>query len=99
MQWKVHIDRKCRYCQLNLSNTKYDICGDEECQQKFKFACRKILPCSHPCCGFDLEEQCLGCLNEECSKQGGDYCNICFTESLSQAPCIRSKCGHVREWV
>ena len=59
-------------------------------------ACKKILPCSHPCSGYVNEVNCLHCLNDDCAEKnpelggqkGSDYCNICFIEGLIQAPSI-----------
>ena len=48
--------------------------------------------------GIRGEESCLPCLrcNEGgLSQDADDYCNICWTEPLGCAPCIRLKCGHI----
>ena len=55
-----------------------------------------------PCCGYKDELYCLPCLESDCIKpednlqqNADDYCNICFTEALKSAPCVKSKCGHI----
>ena len=36
------------------------------------------------------------CLNKNCSKQDeDDYCNLCFTEALKSAPCVKLDCSHI----
>jgi Ring finger domain len=46
----------------------------------------------------------MPCLDEECVKKnealtlgakGDDYCIICYTDGLSQAPCIQLDCKHI----
>jgi len=80
------------------------ICQSEECQRKIKVACQKTLNCEHACCGYFKEMNCLDCISDECaeknkekllSQKGSDYCNICFIESLNNAPCIKVGCGHI----
>ena len=62
-----------------------------------KNACNKILDCGHPCCGLKGEKKCLPCLFPECAEKskkalngasGDDYCVICYTEKLINAPCV-----------
>ena len=80
-----------------------DICTNKECSELAKTACTKILGCGHPCSGVAGEKKCLPCLNEKCCEDnaelngqtGDDYCNVCFIESLTASPCIRSACGHI----
>ena len=47
-----------------------------------------------PFCLCDLHEYLspfpLLCVHQ----RGEEYCNICYCESLSQAPCVRLHCGH-----
>jgi hypothetical protein len=59
--------------------------------------CDKVHACGHPCCGFVNEAQCLPCLDEKCvkdnpdltlGKHGDEYCGICYTTGLGQAPCV-----------
>lgn len=54
--------------------------------------------------GFRGEKKCLPCLNEECSKKNeavtknqkeDDYCPICYTSGLGDAPTIQPDCGHM----
>lgn len=62
-----------------------------------------MLRCGHACQGFRGQAKCLPCLHENCSKDnpelngqtGDDYCNVCFVEALTSAPCVRSECGHI----
>ena len=62
-----------------------------------------MLPCGHPCYGFRGESRCLPCLNEECAKKHpelhnvneDEYCAICYTSGLGDAPCIMPDCGHI----
>lgn len=100
--------KRCRYCDdtIHQVNQNYppalqDICSQQECIDKMKYACKKVLPCGHSCSGFIGEPECLPCLKEDCAKRlkldqdENDYCNICFTEGLGAAPCIRNECNHV----
>ncbi|PRP86175.1 hypothetical protein PROFUN_05691 [Planoprotostelium fungivorum] len=92
--------KHCRYCQAQLQSNA-DVCNEEECKKKSKEACRKKhRDCGHPCDGIYKESPCLPCLYEDCQKQEGtqkreDFCNICWTEELGAAPCIRLDCGHI----
>ena len=66
-----------------------------------------MLPCGHPSCGTKYDTLSpFPCLFEECKdneilkgrlkyQTGNDYCNICFTEGLIQAPCVELACGHI----
>ena len=80
------------------------VCKEEECKKKAENACPKIHQCGHPCSGSLGEINCLPCLEDSCaekqttflmSQKGSDYCRICYIEGLSNAPSIRSKCGHI----
>lgn len=101
-------ERLCRFCMLPLSPSNtvenppsaalMNVCTDEYCVEKMKNSCLKLHPCGHPCGGIRGEESCLPCLrcNEGgLSQDADDYCNICWTEPLGCAPCIRLKCGHI----
>lgn len=101
--------RHCRYCNKALEKQFHDldafqdVCNDQECMQKLAIACPNLLQCGHPCPGHDGEDKCLPCLNGECeeakklnlNQKGEDYCNICYVEGLSAAPCIQIGCGHI----
>lgn len=74
-----------------------DVCRSNTCIDLMGKTCEKILPCGHACCGFKDEKECLACLHEDCVSKnedltlgvrGDDFCNICYCEGLSQAPCI-----------
>ncbi|CAM9542078.1 unnamed protein product [Sphacelaria rigidula] len=72
-------------------------CGSEECQQRANESCRKKLSCGHPCRGPGAEE-CLPCMEPGCPSAAIDgdaeFCNVCWTESLLAAPCVKLECGH-----
>jgi E3 ubiquitin-protein ligase MYCBP2 len=100
--------KHCRFCETALTRTNTSrgggagvsglVCTDDECQEKKKLACGKVLACTHPCCGIKGEDPCLQCLEEECQTGGvckEDFCNICYTEGLGSAPTIRIACGHL----
>lgn len=81
-----------------------DICDSEECTAQTREACSKTHPCGHPCYGYIREKSCLPCLNEKCAvmkseelhgENENSYCSLCYVEVLSEAPCIRSTCGHI----
>jgi E3 ubiquitin-protein ligase MYCBP2 len=79
------------------------VCNADECKERATAVCRRKLDCGHACCGIRAEEGkgCLPCLNPDCVPSNAahgtadDFCNICFTEVLSAAPCIRLQCGHI----
>lgn len=79
-----------------------NVCNSEFCLAKRDLSCRKMLTCDHPCGGTLNEKYCMSCIHEGCQgrksymKQlSDDYCNICFTEELFEAPCIELDCGHI----
>ena len=77
-----------------------NVCNSQECQDKAALACYNVHSCTHQCDGIKGEKPCLPCLESDCplntSKTSkGDYCNICYVESLGQAPCIQLACSHV----
>lgn len=94
--------RKCRYCNNILEDQEsiFDICNGKECKEKRKRSCKKKLKCGHPCFGIK-KCKCIPCLIPDCDKHdksiesADDYCSICYSESLSQAPCIQLECGHI----
>jgi len=89
----------------NSSSTKEEdyniICDRVECQIKKQRICSKKLACGHYCCGIRNERECMPCFQGQCARlnrlnhSGDQYCNICFTEMLQEAPCIWLKCGHI----
>ncbi|EGG19598.1 RING zinc finger-containing protein [Cavenderia fasciculata] len=86
-----------------------NVCSSAECKSKAQKSCTAIHPCGHHCCGVRDELVCLpclhGCKNNTPAEEGvptkrlgqdcDDYCMICWTESLSEAPSIQLDCGHV----
>jgi len=77
------------------------VCLNDDCRKVTEEACMKTLKCGHACFGIvtDCEHGCLPCLHPDCDKANGqeqdDFCNICWTESLRNQPCVRLDCGHV----
>lgn len=103
--------RKCRYCYTKLTQAPpsvkpafKDVCRSQACIELMGKTCDKVHRCGHPCCGFADERKCLPCLDEECVKKdeaatmgakGDDYCIVCYTEGLSQGPCVQLNCKHI----
>jgi uncharacterized C2H2 Zn-finger protein len=92
--------KKCRFCDESLKDNYTSgpealraICGRPECAKKRLNACGKTLKCNHFCCGIKNETKCPPCL--QCTDKANDFCNICYIETLSQAPCVQLKCGHI----
>lgn len=74
-----------------------EVCRSPVCIDIMGKTCDKVLPCTHPCCGFKEEATCLPCLDPKCveadqSKTNGvhgeEYCTICYTDGLNQGPCV-----------
>eukprot|EP01046_Picozoa_sp_COSAG06_P056034 COSAG06_NODE_10477_length_1675_cov_1.320862_2_plen_176_part_00 len=80
-----------------------NVCTEALCVQRASECCKKVHPCGHPCGGVAGEEICMPCL-EGCDTtithyaDADDFCQICWTESLSAAPSIRLGCGHVMHY-
>ncbi len=81
-----------------------EVCRSADCINLMNNSCEKVHPCGHFCCGFRGEKHCLPCLHPDCvaenpdatrGKIGDDYCSICYTEGLSAAPSVMTKCGHI----
>jgi Ring finger domain len=81
-----------------------DVCRNQDCLELMRKTCEKVLPCGHPCCGFVNELLCLPCLDPGCvkratektlSKNCDEFCEICYTAGLGQAPCVQLKCKHI----
>ena len=79
------------------------VCNNTSCLEKRSFSCTKLhSKCKHPCNGTLNEKYCMSCIKPDCinkhyyiKQEPDDYCNICFTEELSEAPCIELDCGHI----
>jgi hypothetical protein len=64
--------------------------------------CVKKNPCGHYCpCAHPTTNH-MSCLEPDCvsDKEGGavtaeDYCNVCWSEELGAAPCVKLTCGHI----
>jgi len=92
---EIAMDAPCEALEL--------VCNSEPCLEKRAFSCRKMhKECGHPCHGTLDEEHCMSCIVDDCSskrayikQESDDYCNICFTEELYEAPCIELDCGHI----
>lgn len=80
-----------------------NVCNNESCLSKRDQTCTKTHEhCQHVCIGVRNETECISCIVDDCpmkpkyiSQSLDDYCNICFTETLSEAPCIELDCGHI----
>lgn len=67
-------------------------CSRDECSQRSKTMCFKLLACGHPCNGLSSEESC----NVPCCRCGDckdESCGVCL-DKLSESPVIRLDCGH-----
>jgi len=82
------------------------VCNNAICLEKRALSCRHTLPCGCPCGGTlggcAEGKHCMSCLEPECEGRSlhctqakDDYCAICFTEELSEAPCIELDCQHI----
>jgi hypothetical protein len=98
------VAKHCRFCSESLSGNMApnppsaslrDVCTDEDCIKKRDACCRKMLACGCPCQGVKDEAKCLPCI--KCDLHSEDeWCCICYTETLKQAPCIQlTSCNHV----
>lgn len=102
-KWEIYLkSRHCRFCQEQLTdkNTSRaligrDICKEKECLEKWGMCCERTLKCGCPCNGVKDEKQCLPCLKCEL-KCDEEWCTICYSEELRDAPCIQlTSCKHV----
>ena len=103
--------RKCRFCLTKMKGASAslkpafaNVCRNDECIEKMNMSCDKMLPCGHPCCGSKDEAVCMPCLEPECveknpeltrGKNADDYCIICYTSGLGEAPCVKLDCNHI----
>lgn len=89
--------KKCRFCGEKLPNGK-EVCGKPECRERLDRVCKKVLRCGHICYGVNKEAICPPCLHESCARDGHnefEYCTICYTEGLGNAPIVQLSCGHL----
>jgi len=102
-QHAVYIkSQHCRFCDTLLTpeNTLRGhqlVCTEPDCAARVRICCDKLLPCTHLCGGVKDEAVCPPCLRCEGSAQqsGEDFCAICWTEALRQAPVVQLECGHM----
>lgn len=93
---------KCRYCGNSAVALEPPVCDARECETKGSMACTVTKPCGHMCHGTNGEAVCVPCLEDSCAStqsalthSADDYCVICYTEALRDAPCLQLDCGHV----
>eukprot|EP00347_Sterkiella_histriomuscorum_P016709 403352152 len=82
-----------------------EVCNSGSCLQLMNMYCSKFQKdCGHTCYGAKQESNCLPCLNLECvAKQqdltygvnAHDFCSICYTDELGQAPSVQLNCKHI----
>ena len=78
-----------------------DICNNPDCLLLYDNSCKKKLNCGHTCFGCKEETTCLPCMKKECmefrnfyDQDEDSYCLICYSEALSNGPCIKLNCHH-----
>ena len=91
---------KCRYCDGPAQFTDPPVCDAPLCRSRGQQACTVPKPCGHHCHGSCGEQSCVECLEEDCPQRhpqhsADDFCVICFTDGLADAPCLQLECGHV----
>ena len=96
--------KKCRFCEQEIKGNRGpddDVCNDNDCKERFKFACKKKLQCGHKCFGVNGERNCPPCIDKECPQFKGqygqnkdEYCIICYSEGLGSSPIVVTSCGH-----
>jgi len=101
--------KQCRFCGAQITDDNLApfmeggdglmwVCRDDECLSKRNISCGHTLECGHLCRGIAGEQVHPRCLHPDCNKPdvvtGEDFCNICWVETLSQAPCVQLQCGH-----
>ena len=63
--------------------------------------CEKKLICGHSCYGVHGAQNCLPCMESDCSEAGkaattkDELCAICYTTELGSDPCVMLGCGHL----
>ena len=68
--------KKCRFCEQEIKGNRGpddDVCNDNDCKERFKFACKKKLQCGHKCFGVNGERNCPPCIDKECPQFKGEY--------------------------
>jgi len=101
--------KKCRFCGQKLKGNigpDDDVCNDNDCKERFKFACKNKLQCGHKCFGVNGEINCPPCIDNECPQFKGeygqnkdDYCIICYSEGLGASPMVVLSCGHYMHYL
>jgi len=101
--------KKCRFCGQKLKGNigpDDDVCNDNDCKERFKFACKNKLQCGHKCFGVNGEINCPPCIDNECPQFKGeygqnkdDYCIICYSEGLGASPIVVLSCGHYMHYL
>ena len=91
---------RCRYCGNIAVQVDPVVCDQEECQEKGQRCCLMSKQCGHACFGTQGERSCVTCLDPTCQMKhtvhsADDFCVICYTDALSDAPCLELDCGHV----
>ena len=93
---------RCRYChnEVNAKGGSADVCDAAVCQAKGALSCVVPKKCGHRCHGTCGERSCVACLEEGCEDchpvhTRGEYCAICFTDTLDDSPCLQLDCSHV----
>eukprot|EP00347_Sterkiella_histriomuscorum_P005211 403357469 len=82
------------------------VCNQMECIKLMEKSCAKVHPdCNHFCGGTSTETTCLPCLDPFCVVRYDDsrtfgvhseeYCMICYTDLLGQAPVLQLNCKHL----
>jgi len=95
----------CKVCKKTISAppdeaAKRDLtCRSDECMKMVYNLCTADASCKHPCTG--MKGQTCICLRPSCieaqglTQEGGDFCNICWTDELEAGTCLKLGCGHV----
>lgn len=91
---------KCRYCGNAAASQDPQVCDSKECEAKGRLTCSTSKQCGHLCHGTTGEHVCVTCLEDGCSDKheihsADDFCVICYTDALRDAPCLELECGHI----
>lgn len=88
--------------QNPVSKALANVCTNKPCFEKMKVSSDKVLSCGHLCLGVRNEPTDCPCLFPECPERSEqvnatttDYCDICKSETLEDAPCVVMPCNHV----
>eukprot|EP00347_Sterkiella_histriomuscorum_P005991 403354493 len=82
------------------------VCNSEECIKLMHKSCHKTHDsCKHFCGGTSTDANCLPCLDPYCVQNdqekktygvhSEEYCMICYTDVLGQAPSVQLNCNHL----